>query len=369
MISYRPSKIVVHEDSWNDEVTREILSRLQEIPVHKAQDIDAVVSEFDGFSDPRTPAKRTLILTRYPGRFMKACPGSGAEICCNYHVINLTSNCHFECTYCVLQSYLNNPSLIVYTNVEDLLNEVRVTLQLNSQRFFRIGTGELADSLAIDDITHFSKRLVPFFAALPNAVLELKTKSNTISNLQDLDHGNHTIISWSVNSKSICISEELKAATMEERLKAARQCQEWGYKVGFHFDPLIYYQGWESEYEETVKDIFRFVDPSMVAWISLGAMRFTPHLREIVRHRFPHSRIPYGEFVPGHHGKLRYFRPIREEIYEKMRGWIHDAAPQVFVYLCMESRAVWECSFGMAPQDCAQLSDQMDALVELTILD
>jgi spore photoproduct lyase len=365
MIFYRPSKIVVQEDSRSDDTTSEILSRLQGIPVQTTRDIDAVLSEFGEFSDPRTPAKRTLILTRYPGRFMKACPGSGAEICCNYHVINLTSNCHFECTYCVLQSYLNNPSLIVFTNVEDLFAEVSDTLSLNAKRFFRIGTGELADSLAIDDITHFSKRLVPFFAALPNAILELKTKSNTISNLQDLDHRNRTIVSWSVNSRRICIGEELKAATLEERLHAARQCQEWGYRVGFHFDPVIYYEGWESEYQETVKDIFRFVDPSRVAWISLGAMRFTPHLREIVRQRFPHSKIPYGEFVPGHHGKLRYFRPIREEIYEKMRSWIREAAPQVFVYLCMESRAVWKCSFGTAPQDSPDLSAQMDALVKI----
>ena len=365
MIPYRPSKIIVHEDSWNDEATSEILSRLQEIPVHTTQDIDSVLSGYDEYPDPRASAKRTLILARYPGRFMKACPGSGAEVCCNYQVINLISNCHFECSYCVLQSYLNNPSLIVYTNVEDLLNEVRDALGTNPRRFFRIGTGELADSLATDDITHFSRRLVPFFASLPNAVLELKTKSNTISNLQHLDHRNRTIISWSVNSKRICADEELKAATLQERLEAARQCQEWGYRIGFHFDPLICYQGWESEYRDAVKEIFRFVDPSRVAWISLGAMRFTPHLREIVRQRFPHSRIPYGEFVPGHHGKLRYFRPIREEMYAKIRAWIRETAPQVFVYLCMESRGVWNCSFGAAPESSSALSDQMDALVRI----
>jgi spore photoproduct lyase len=133
--------------------------------------------------------------------------------------------------------------------------------------------------------------------------------------------------------------------------------------VGFHFDPLIYYHGWEEEYEQAVKDIFSRVDVSRVAWISLGAMRFTPNLRSIIRQRFPNSTIPCGEFVPGHHGKLRYFRPIREEMYSRMMTWIRRAAPQVFVYLCMESRAVWQCSFGYAPQDSAHLSNQMDVLV------
>jgi spore photoproduct lyase len=164
-----------------------------------------------------------------------------------------------------------------------------------------------------------------------------------------------------MNSRRICRTEELKAPPFEERLAAALRCQEWGYKLGFHFDPIIYSEGWESEYREAVNEIFSAVDQSKVVWVSLGALRFTPHLRELVRGRFPKSKAPYGEFVPGHHGKLRYFRPIREEMYRKMRSWIHQKAPQVFVYLCMESRAVWEQSFGEAPRDTSHLSDQMDA--------
>ena len=40
-----------------------------------------------------------------------------------------------------------------------------------------------------------------------------------------------------MNSIGICRTEERKAATFEERLAAAVQCQQWGYKLGFHFDP------------------------------------------------------------------------------------------------------------------------------------
>ena len=36
-------------------------------------------------------------------------------------------------------------------------------------RQFRIGTGELADSLALDPLTGLSRELVPFFAALVSA--------------------------------------------------------------------------------------------------------------------------------------------------------------------------------------------------------
>ncbi len=349
MISYHPELILIQDQSWRDRATRRILERLPDIETRNLGDKDT-----DSYT------RNTLILMHYPGKFLKNCQGSGAEVCCNYYIVSYAWNCYLECTYCILQSYLGNNALVVFTNIDELLAEVKETLGRYPNRVFRIGTGELTDSLALDDITCYSQQIVPFFASLPNGILELKTKSDRIGNLKDLDHRGHTIVSWSMNSKRVCCIEEHNAPTFEERLSAAVQCQEWGYRLGFHFDPLIYYEGWEAEYEEAVKDIFRAVNPSGIAWISLGALRFTPHLRELVQKRFPKSKVPYGEFVPGHHGKLRYFRPIREEMYRKMRSWIHAEAPQVFVYLCMESRLVWDRSCGKGPHEASHLCQRLD---------
>jgi len=365
MIAYRPERVFVQAESWDDALTAEILQRLKGVPVETVQDADEVIPELRRHSDPHVGGKRCLVLARHRGRFMKDCPGAGAEICCNYFVINYASNCHLECTYCILQEYLNNPALMVFTNAGDLLSEVGAKLAGSPGRHFRIGTGELADSLALDPITAYSRLLVPFFGMLPNGTLELKTKSDCIDNLEGLDHRGHTVVSWSVNAKPITRSEELKTATFEQRVSAARRCQEWGYRVGFHFDPLVHYEGWEVDYRAAVREIFQQVDPGRVAWVSLGALRFTPRLREIVKERFPRSRIPYGEFVPGHHGKFRYFRPIRETMYARMRHWIQEEAPGVFAYLCMENRTAWAHSFEMTPSGTEDLSRRMDALVRL----
>ena len=351
MIPYRPELILVQERSWKDSATHEILERLPGIETRTIPDMDTGPC-----------SKNTLVLMHYPGQFLKNCQGSGAEMCCNYYVVSYAWNCYLECTYCVLQSYLDSDALVVCTNIEELLAEVKGTLDQFPNRMFRIGTGELADSLALDHITGYSRRMVPFFASLSNGILELKTKSDQIANLKDLDHHGRTIISWSMNSRRICSTEERKAAGIEARLAAALQCQQWGYKIGFHFDPLIYYENWESEYREVVREIFRSINQENVAWISLGTLRFTPHLRDLVQKRFPKSRIPYGEFIPGHHGKLRYFRPIREEMYRKMNTWIHEEAPQVFVYLCMESRIVWESTFGKGPYHASSLCKRLDAV-------
>ena len=44
-----------------------------------------------------------------------------------------------------------------------------------------------------------------------------------------------------------------------------------------------------------------------------------------------------------------------------MNAWISDCAPGVEVYLCMESRLVWERSLGVAVRDAGHLSDRLDA--------
>ncbi|MBN2241474.1 MAG: DNA photolyase [Acidobacteria bacterium] len=363
MIPYAPERILVQEESWQDSVTLEILERLPGVEVRTVKSREVRFPEPSQGSPAPWEDKNTLFLLRHPGSFLKRCQGSGADTCCNYYVLSCTWNCHLDCSYCVLQSYLGGRALVVGTNFQDLMREVREKLGSSPHRIFRIGTGELADSLALDPATGFSRRLVPFFARLSNGFLELKTKSDCVANLEGLDHGGHTVVSWSVNSKRICRTEEEKAPTLEERLAAALQCQKWGYRLGFHFDPLIYYDGWEDDYREAVGEIFRSINPERVAWLSLGALRFPPHLIGHVKKRFPESKIPYGEFVPGHHGKMRYFRPIREAMYRKMISWIREAAPGLTVYLCMESFAVWEGSFRIQYPGPSFTPDRLDAAI------
>lgn len=360
MKHFVPEKILIQRESLKDEVTPEILNLLPGIERQTVEASDIRHMEPGaGFPIPQGE-KKTLILFRYPGSFLKSCQGSGADVCCDYFTLNCVWNCHLECTYCVLQSYLNGGAIVVCTNFGDLEREVRETLAQSPKRIFRIGTGELGDSLAVDPLTGFSRRLVSLFANLPNGYLELKTKSDCVSNLEGLDHRGHTIVSWSMNSESVCRREESGAAKLQERLAAAVKCRDWGYRLGFHFDPIVYDEDWETGYRESVRSIFRSVDPASVAWISLGALRFPPNLIGRVKKRFPDSRIPYGEFVPGHHGKLRYFRPIREEMYRKMISWIREDAPQVAVYLCMESVPVWKNSFDTTDCSASGLCRQLD---------
>ena len=255
-----------------------------------------------------------------------------------------------DCSYCYLQEYLaDNSELKVFSNVDDLLTEAEELLNRAPPILFPDWHGEITDSLALDPYIGFTNEIVPFFAEQSNVLLELKTKSDCVEGLLVLDPKDRVVVSWSMNPQRVIDLDEHGTASLRERLLAARRCQDAGYRLGFHFDPIVEYPNWESDYKEALDQTFSSVDWRRIAWLSMGVLRDTPSLKRIIRERFPRTQLLTGEQVLCPDGKLRYFQPMRVDIYRKMLHWIRRAAPTVKVYLCMESKEVWEQVFGFAP--------------------
>ncbi len=317
--------------------------------------------EFEAGRLPTPPGgvrdhKRTLVLQRHRGHFLRHCPaGTAGLVCCNYLVVNLASNCPMDCSYCFLQDYLaGSPRLTAFTNVETALEEIDTVVSAHPERDFRIGTGELSDSLALDAITGLSRQLVPFFAARRNAVLELKTKTDCVDELVGLDPNGQVVVSWSVNAEAVIDSDESGTATLTERIAAARRVQAAGYRVGFHFDPLVAFEGWERAYAEAIEQITDGVDRRAVAWISLGSLRLSPTLADAIRPaRAAPSRVLAAELVPGADGKARVWRGLRLRMYRTLGEQLRRRFTGTPLYLCMEPPAVWQRVMGDVPSDRA----------------
>jgi spore photoproduct lyase len=344
-----PDEVWIERSELHGPVAQTVLERLDGQPVRVVDDGAGVAAA--SFS----AGKRRLVLQRQRGSFLRHCPaGTGGLVCCNYLVVNLSSNCPFDCSYCFLQEYLaENRPLRVFTNVDDALAEIAAVVRARPERSFRIGTGELADSLALDHLTAVTRRLVPFFAAHANAVLELKTKSDRVEELLDLDPQGRVVVSWSVNAAAVIEAEEHGTARLAERLAAAGRVEAAGYRVGFHFDPLVDFDGWEEGYRDAVRAVLSAVRPASIAWVSLGSLRLTPALARRIRARGAGQRILGGELVPGADGKSRVWFGLRARMYRFVAELLGRAAPEVPVYLCMENAAVWERVMGRAPSDRA----------------
>ncbi|HEY7166865.1 MAG TPA: radical SAM protein [Candidatus Binatia bacterium] len=348
MQRFVPEEVLIGPGTENSAIYRNVRTALPHVAFRAFDpDRDSVRETFDpNFRS----AKKRLVLARHKGEFLKKCPGSDGQVCCNYFVINFASNCPMDCSYCYLQDYLSeNAALKAYSNVDDLIAEADALLTKHRGFLFRIGTGEITDSLALDPVIGFSREVVPFFAEQPNVLLELKTKSDCVDALLGIDPKDRVVVSWSMNPQRVIDEEEHGTASLEERLKAARLCQEHGYRLGFHFDPIIQSSGWEKDYESMIEKTFATVDWRRIAWLSMGVLRTAPALKRILRERTPTTRLVAGEQVLCPDGKLRYYQPLRVAMYRRMLAWIRRSAPTVKVYLCMESREVWEQVFGYAP--------------------
>ncbi|MCX7017417.1 MAG: hypothetical protein NTY46_00170 [Candidatus Sumerlaeota bacterium] len=171
------------------------------------------------------------------------------------------------------------------------------------------------------------------------------------------------VVSWSVNSHPLIRSVEHKAASFDERLAAACRCVRVGYRVGFHFDPIIRHEDMARHYAETINTIFDTVPESSIVWISMGALHFPPPLKQIIGPRFPNSRFIYDEFVRDEDGKMRCFRPLRVEMYRMIAGAIRARNHTVRLYLRMETPEIWRDVFATASPCQRELASELDGAV------
>ncbi len=283
--------------------------------------------------------KPLVFIVKEKWDFIKMCPCTPNHLGCGYWIFNLGFGCPFDCSYCFLQHYTNFPGIVLPANLDDFFKKSDSFLN-NLKKPIRIGTGEFCDSLALDDITEYSLKLIPYFKD-KNVFFELKTKSAQISNLLKLTPPPNIIISWSLNPQSIIQSEELGTASLKRRFSAAKTLQQKGYRVAFHFDPIIHSAGWEKQYKALIDELYSGIKPPF-AWISLGTLRSNRQLKPIVEQRFPKSDIFYGELFLGQDKKLRYPKFLRFQIYKNMLEWIKGYDLKTPVYLCMEDKETWE---------------------------
>lgn len=350
-------KLFIDKGLLNLEDVQYLIARLKMDPeqVTSSREVFDYVSSTP---DPVICGKETLYITKNHGAVLKDCPGTSVYTCCDYRILHTGTFCTMDCSYCILQAYFHPPVLQYFAGLDPIQDELEKAFQ--QKKISRIGTGEFTDSLIWEPVSMVPQFLVNSFSRQDSCVLELKTKTVNIQSLLDIDHQHKTILSWSLNTPSVIATEERKTTPLSGRLAAAKKAQENGFPVSFHFDPLVIYPGCKEEYEKVIEQLFTAVDPDNIVWISLGSFRFMPALKPIVEKRFSDSVICYGEFITGLDNKMRYFKPLRIDLYQHIISCIRSHAPDVLLYFCMEDEQIWNACLNYYPGDDGQLGHLLD---------
>lgn len=279
---------------------------------------------------------RTVLVRAGLAEDVGRCPGTHGYVCCNYRTFNIYVGCTLGCTYCIMQSYLRNRTLEVRLPDVGAVEATRRLARERPERTIRVGTGEVGDSLLFDPLFGVSADLATAFADLPNIRFELKSKTAYVDHLPDMPSRANTVVAFSLNPPPVIAGEEGLAAGLDERLAAAERAWKKGYRLAFHFDPMVHSPSWRDWYTAVVDRLgqFRACAPE---WISLGTLRYPGTLRPWIERR-PYS---LDEFIAAGDGKMRYLQVVRADMYRTVKRRLRRVLPDTPIYLCMESAAMW----------------------------
>ncbi len=232
-----------------------------------------------------------LILARKHQKFVLPAPaGYGIGGTRNYYFSHML-NCLYDCRYCFLQGMYQSANYVLFVNYEDFQQQIRdICLQTPHEPVYFF-SGYDCDSLAFEPVTGFAENFLPIFAELPNAWLELRSKSTQIRSLLHREALPQCIVAFSLSPESVDGKVEAKAPTLERRIEAAVKLQKQGWPIGLRFDPLIYQHHYKAEYQALFAQVFSAIDAEALHSVSLGVFRLPEHFFKKMHKLYPEERL------------------------------------------------------------------------------
>lgn len=274
--------------------------------------------------------------------------------CAKFYKLTAYNNCNFWCEYCYLYlTFRTQPVSTHFINYEKMYDEIIKfdgSKIPNSLRVLNLG--ELGDPLAVDHITGFASRIIPFMPEqAPRTRLLFLTKSDCVEDILHLNHGGQSIISFSVNTDAVFQQFEHRTASLEARLTASAKAQKAGYEVRLRIDPIIFYSTWEKDYIALVDKIFEYVQP---ARITIGEYRPSNGLANHISARFPESALlEVNKSLVREGGKLRYPQNLRIKMFRTIIEKIKKHKSGIDISLCKEQPEIWKAlGLGMKGLSC-----------------
>jgi len=257
--------------------------------------------------------KPALILAEKYKHFTLSAPaGYGIGANRNYYFSHML-NCLYDCRYCFLQGMYQSANYVLFVNYEDFQDEIRQRCADTSAEAVHFFSGYDCDSLALEPVTGFAGQFLPFFEQIPNAWLELRTKSTQVRSLLNREPWPRCIVAFSLNPEEIAKKVEAKAPTLARRLDALVKLQAQGWQIGLRFDPMIYQTGYQQQYRQLFEQVFSMINIEQLHSVSLGAFRLPEKFFKKMHKLYPEERLFAGPLV-NQQGMVSYRQELEQEM-------------------------------------------------------
>ena len=235
--------------------------------------------------------KPALILAEKYQKFALPAPAAyGIGAGRNYYFSHML-NCLYDCRYCFLQGMYQSANYVLFVNYEDFAREIRQICAKYPEQSVYFFSGYDCDSLALEPVTGFAEYFLPLFETLPNAWLELRTKSTQIRNLLNRAPHPYCVVAFSLSPDAVADKVEAKAPDVARRIEAAAKLQQQGWPIGLRFDPLIYQHNYRELYRDLFEQVFAALDADKLHSVSLGVFRLPEPYFKKIHKLYPDERL------------------------------------------------------------------------------
>ncbi|MCK5802704.1 MAG: hypothetical protein KAI66_07725, partial [Lentisphaeria bacterium] len=290
---------------------------------------------------PGTPASLIRNLLGHGGRAVaREGVSSGRGVCRARVQFDTIYGCPHGCKYCG-----GGKVAILFTNLEEFVEkQVIPTAEAEPWQKVFMYNSCLSDTPCFEPEYGLSKLLVDYYASTRDQHYLIHTKSANVDFLCELDHRGHTIVLWSLTCETAARFVESGTASPEERIEAARKCQEAGYPIRFKIKPIVPVRGWRDEYRRIIDLLFERTRPDnvglfMLAWMNVQELKscidvslLDPlYVRALEESAESMKGVTAGPFPNW----------VRAEVYGFLLDEIRRHDKDIPVFLCTESPEMW----------------------------
>ncbi len=232
----------------------------------------------------------------------------------NYYFSHML-NCLYDCRYCFLQGMYQSANYVLFVNFEDYQLDILRICNETPDEPIHFFSGYDCDSLALEPVTGFAEHFLPSFADIPNAWLELRTKSTQVRSLVNRNAFPRCIVAFSLSPDEISTKVEDKAPSLARRLDAMCKLQEQGWQLGLRFDPIIYQTGYQQQYEKLFEQVFSRIKIESLHSVSLGIFRLPEKYFKKLLKLYPEEKL-FASPLETTKGMTSYKTELEQEIIE-----------------------------------------------------
>ena len=255
-----------------------------------------------------------ILAEKYQHHILPAPSGYGIGAQRNYYFSHVL-NCLYDCRYCFLQGMYQSANYVLFVNYQDFQQQIAQLCAATPDEPIHFFSGYDGDSLAMEPISGFAAEFVPFFNRLPNAWLELRTKSTQIRSLMSLEPAPRCIVAFSLAPHQIAENVEALAPSLGKRLEALVKLQARGWNIGLRFDPLIFISDYQQVYAEFFAQVFAMIDLKQLHSVSLGVFRLPEKYFKKMHKLYPDARL-FASPLVNHQGLVSYRADLERELLE-----------------------------------------------------